>query len=148
MLIAIPRHWLSRDYRILGAMEQPVAEIKFSVRRNGGEVVLGGAVFRIFRRGFKQQFVFTGPDGTQAASVTKPGILRSALEIKYGTQQYRLKPMSAWSQKQGLFFENRFVGSIRREKGFKRRVKIEFTDEVPLQLQIFAVWTTLLLWKY
>ena len=147
MLRAIPKGWFSHDFWLLDPNGKSIAEVLLSSWRENGAVVVDGAAYPIQRQGLVGPFILFAPDGSEAASAIKPKAFRRTFTISHIQRQYMLTAVSAFRRECGLFDGNRPIGAITPESWLSRRAKVLFADEVPLPLQAFAVWLTLLLWK-
>jgi hypothetical protein len=147
MLTAVPKRWLSWDFALHESTGAAVAELRLSSWRDRGSVIVGADVYRVYRQGLLGPFILEAPDASQAARAIKPSAFRREFTITHGERRYVLKAMSAFHRECGLFDETRRVGAIVPLSLLSRRAKAEFADEVPLSIQPFVVWLTLLLWK-
>ncbi len=147
MLIAVPKGWFSWDFQLLDMTNHPVAELELSSWRERGSVLVGGASYKLYREGLAGPFVLEAPDGAKAGSAVKISVFRQEFSIAHAELNYRLKAISAWRREFGLFLEDRRIGSIEPESWTNRKAKVDFADDVPLLLQAFAIWLTLLQWR-
>ena len=147
LLKAVPKRWLGNDFWLKDSNGIGVAEILLSSWRERGAVVIGGSVYPIQRQGLSGAFVMSAPDGSQVACAVKPKALRRSFRIRYGQREFMLSPVSAFRRECGLLDGDRPIGAITPQSWISRRAEVLFAQEVPLYLQVFTVWLTLLLWK-
>jgi hypothetical protein len=147
MLYAVPKHWFSWDFHLRSAGDEEVAEILLSSWRERGAILLGREEYRIHREGLTGPFLLESSDSVTAARAVKTSMLYREFILGYKDRNYTLKAISPLHREFGLFAGENRIGSIRPESWFGRRAIIEFTDELPLLIQVFSVWLAFLLWK-
>jgi hypothetical protein len=147
MLSVIPKHWFSWDFVIHDGGGQTVGDVKVEANRERGTVTAGGTPRAVYRQGtFKGPWVLE-EDGVVVARAAKPSALKKTLTIEYSGRTYTLKPRSAWGREMVLHEGDREVGSIAPEKMIVRRASVQLPEELPLQVKLFVVWLTMMLWK-
>jgi hypothetical protein len=86
-------------------------------------------------------------DGSEVARATQPRLFRREFAIAHRERQYTLKAISWMRRECGVFAEGRQLGRVFPEYWVDRSAQVEIADELPLVVQAFVVWLTLLLWK-
>jgi hypothetical protein len=147
MLTAVPKRWFSWDFQLQGPMGEAIAEITFSSWRERGSVIVNGATYSIHREGMAGPFIMEGPDSLPVANAIKLSALKREFTISHGENQYSLQAISAFRREFGLFVDNQQIGFIVPKLWVGRRANVDFLDEVPLLIQAFTLWLTLLLWR-
>jgi hypothetical protein len=80
------------------------------------------------------------------ATAEKPSALRSGFILRMpGRPVLQLDRPSAWKPVFNVTEADRGVGTIRRVRGWRRRLQADVHDDVPATLQLFALWTAVLL---
>jgi hypothetical protein len=80
------------------------------------------------------------------ATAEKPSAIRSGFLLRMpGRPVLQLERPSAWKPVFNLTEADRRVGTIRRVRGFRRQIQADIHDDVPATLQLFALWTAVLL---
>jgi hypothetical protein len=146
MLSAQPRKWYSWDYALRDADGQHLADLDLSSWRDRGRFVLGGAEYRVRREGLRGSFVLEH-DGSVRARARKTNLLGREFEIEFEGDHYTLKKRSLWSHVVVLRQGAEELGTIRHTAWYKRDARVEMAERLPIVLQAFALWLSLLLWK-
>jgi hypothetical protein len=80
------------------------------------------------------------------ATAEKPSAMRSGFMLRMpGRALLQLDRPSAWKPVFNVTEADRQVGTIRRVRGWRRRIQADIHDDVPATLQLFALWTAVLL---
>lgn len=147
MLSVTPKHWFSWDFVIQDAGGQDVGDLKVDAVRERGTVTAGGTSRTVYRQGaFKGPWVLEEA-GAVIAKAEKPSAFKKTLTIEYRDRTFTLKPRSSWGREMVLYEGDREVGSVAPERMIVRRSKVELPEELPLQVKLFVVWLTMMLWK-
>jgi hypothetical protein len=148
MLNAIPKAWFSWKFSLEEGDGTPVADLLLSSWRERGSVALrDGLRYTVRSRGIAGPLLLEAADGSEVAQATEPSAFRREFAVAHGERQYTLKAISWMRRECGVFAEGRQLGRVFPEIFCSRRAQVEIADELPLELQAFLVWLTLLLWK-
>ena len=149
MLNATPKTWTSSDFSLEDSDGTPLADLGLpsSLLEQGGSVALrDGSRYIVGDRNFSP-LVMEAADGPEVAHANGLGPFHTGFAVTHGERQYILKPIRRIGREWGVFAEGRELGRVRGYIWFSRRVEVEIADEVPLVLQVFLVWLTLLRWQ-
>lgn len=80
------------------------------------------------------------------ATAEKPSAMRSGFILRTSARpELQLKRPSAFKPVFNVTEADREVGTIRRARGFRLRIQADIHGDVPANLQLFALWTVVLL---
>jgi len=147
MLNAIPKARSSWDISLHALDGTFVAGVLLSGGLEPGGVVAlrDGSRYTVRGRGYA--LLLETADGSEVAQATQPRLFRREFAVAHRERQYTLKAISWMRRECGVFAEGRQLGRVFPEYWLGRSAQVEIADEVPLVLQAFLVWLTLLLWK-
>ena len=146
MLRAVPKSWLSSDYRIL-ENDTPIALINSSSWREAGELVIQGATCRVYREGLLSGAFVLECDGSILARAVKPSAVYRTFQVEHGEKKYTLEAESAWFRKFVLSEGGKPIGSVYPEHSLTRKAVVDLPEEIPLPVRIFMFWLVMILWK-
>jgi hypothetical protein len=147
MLSARPKNWYSWDYSLQDADGRHLADLGLSSWRDRGTFVLGGAGYRVRRDGLRGPFLLEQDGAVRARAASRGSWLGYEFEIEFEGDHYTLKKRSMWSDVIVLHQGGEELGTIRHTAWYKRDARLEMAERLPLVLQAFAAWLSLLLWK-
>jgi hypothetical protein len=148
MLIARPQGLFSNDYRITDVHGEPIAELAIAMIKEGGRLIQDGKAFRIER-----ESLMSGPwqlkDGhTVLLEAQKVSMIKNRFEMAVKGASLELAPTN-WLmrgfQVVGPDWSN--LGTISRPSFFSRQVRIELSDLVPQQAQLFFLFLAIVVWR-
>ena len=146
MLQAVPTHWFSWDFIVTQGSEV-LANIDISWWHEKGVLTIEGKRYRVYREGFASgDFVLESPDMI-VARARKPSAFRRAFIIEHGGRQYTLRANRPFRGAFQLLDGETEIGSISPEGFLTRRAAVVMPQDMPLSVQVFAVWLVLSLWK-
>lgn len=146
MLQLVPQGWLGWHVDVLGN-DRKITEIKTSTLPESGTFSIDGADFRAWREGMFSGEFLLAKDGETIARAQKPSALKSSFNIEFSDRQYTLKKES-WAGRSFVLIQGDIeVGSIRPEGVLTRKASVDLPGDMPMPLQLFVVWLTILLWK-
>lgn len=146
MLQLVPHGWLGWNFDVLDN-DRKITEIKTSTLPESGIFSIDGADFRARREGmFSGEFLLS-KDNETIARAQKPSALKSSFTIEFSDRQYTLKKES-WAGRSFVLIQGDLeIGSIRPEGVLTRKATVQLPDDMPMPLQVFVIWLTILLWK-
>lgn len=110
-------------------------------------LTVGGASYDVFREGaFSGRFVLES-NGTELASAEKPSAFHRSFTVPFGGKSFRLEAEDAFKRTFLVLEQDRQVGAIVPEGIFTRRATADLPDDMPLPVQAFLIWLTVILWK-
>lgn len=148
MLIARPQSLFASNYRITDVHGKPVAELAIAMLKEGARLIQDGKVFRIER-----ESLMSGPwqlkDGHDVLlEAHKVSVIKNRFEMSVNGASLELSPTS-WTmrgfQLVGPDWSN--LGKIVRPSWFSRQVKLDLSDLVPQQAQLFFLFLAIVLWR-
>jgi hypothetical protein len=145
-LSIVPSRWFSWDFTVSQGSEA-VAEIDISWWRERGELTVQGASFGVSREGMMAGDFLLESDRGVVARATKPSMMRRLFAVQHGAKTYTLRARSAWRRGFVLLEGEREVGTIDPAGPWTRRASAALPPEVPLPVQVFLIWLTVLMWK-
>jgi hypothetical protein len=129
-----------------------VATMEFRGRLSESGAIVGGHGYLTIRRDHPTSGAWLlerhddGAGPQVVATAEKPSAMRSGFILRMpGWPVLQLDRPSAWKPVFNLTEADRRVGTIRRARGWRRRIQAHIHDEVPAALQLFALWTAVLL---
>jgi hypothetical protein len=146
MLRAIPKGWLSWDF-VVKQGSQTLAEIDVSWWREQGELAVRGRTYKVFREGLMSGAFVLESAGSVLARAEKPSAFRRSFAIEHAGRQYTLRSKSAFGRAFELLDGPRAIGSISPEWIFSRRASADLPEDLPLEVRVFIIWLTIILWK-
>jgi hypothetical protein len=141
-----PMSWFSWDFRVLqnGSL---LANIDVSSWREKGVLAVGGSNYKVYREGLMSgRFILEG-NGTEMAFAEKPSALRRSFTVQHDGRTYVLQAESAFKRTFVLLEQGEQIGSIVPAGMFTRKATVNLPDVLPLPVQVFLIWLTVILWK-
>jgi hypothetical protein len=146
MLVTVPKSLWAWDFDVLDSGGLPVGEVRLGSWRERGSVTAAGVAYEIERqRGFGA-FIMT-KEGVEVGRAVKPSALFRSFEIEHEGRLLTLKAWSSMRRAMALWEGGTTIGTIAPDGILTRRARIKLPDELPLALDLFLVWLTMLLWK-
>ena len=146
MLTIEPTTWFSWAFTVSSA-GRAFAALTISAWRDRGALTVDGQSFRVVRDGWLGgDFRLESASGV-VATATKPSIFRRAFVVRFSGRTLELQTRSLWSRAVVLREAGRDVGGVAPRGAFTRRATATLPESVPLPVQTFLLWLTLLLWK-
>ena len=147
MLIAIPKGWFSKDYRVLDGARQ-VAEIDMAWWREEGRLTVGGVSYQVYREKLMSgAFLLETGHGSALARAEKPSAFFRRFFIEYGERRLTLEAKSLFRRELVLLDGQSEIGRVTPAGFFTRRATVDLPDELPLPAQVFILWLALILWE-
>lgn len=141
----VPQSWYSRHFNLMGD-GQPVAALRMSLWTEGCEFAIAGHEFTIRRVSlWKDGFqLFAGDD---CVCEVRRGFWSRRFELSAtlddANANWILQRAGWFTRDFQLLAGEHEVGTVRPEGWFTRRRVANFTDEVPLPVQVFAIFLVL-----
>jgi hypothetical protein len=146
MLKAVPKSWLSSDYKLL-ENDTTVTIIDSSWWREAAELTIKGSIYRVYREGLMSgSFVLEG-GGSILARAEKPSAFYRSFLVEHGGKKYTLEAESAMLRKFVLSEGGQQIGSVYPEHALTRKAVVAFPEEIPLAVRVFMFWLVMILWK-
>jgi hypothetical protein len=146
VLRLVPESWLTWNFDVLDN-DRKITEIKTSTLPESGRFSIEGSEFHAHREGMFSGEFFLEKDGEIVARAQKPSALKSSFDIEFSDRRYTLKKES-WAGRSFVLLQGDLeVGSIRPEGMLTRKATVQLPDDLPIPLQVFVMWLTILLWK-
>ena len=146
MLQLVPDGWLGWNFDVLDNGNK-IAEIKSSSLPDSGTFLLADGDLRAYREGLFTGDYLLESDGQIVARAQKPSAFRNSFEIASAGKSYTLKKESLVGRSFVLLQGDIAVGSVRSEGYFGRKASVSMPEVMPLPVQLFIIWLTILLWK-
>jgi hypothetical protein len=146
MLIATPKRWFSWDFEVHEGGGQPVGDVRVSAWRERGAVTVGGTEYPVTREGVVGAFTLAGAGGVLARAM-KPSAFHRAFTLEYDGKEYVLKATSAWGRGFALLDGEVQIGAVRPARALGRQARVDLPEDMPLEVRLFVLWLTLMLWK-
>src|SRR3954453_19269473 len=146
MLKAISKAW-SWNFSLQERDGTPVADVLHSPSEQRYDItVRDGSRYTIRRRAIGAPFLLEPADGSEIAKA-EPSVILREFVVAHGARQYTLKAISWMRRECGVFVDGVQLGRVLPESMWSRSAGVEIADEIPLVLQTFLVWLTLMLWE-
>lgn len=146
MLEAIPLNWFSSDF-LLKDQEETIANIDISLWREKGVITIDNEEYRVNREGILSSAFILWCDNEIFARAEKPSALSRQIVIEHGELKSTLSPRHVLSRNFVLIGEKGIVGNLSPKSLLSRRMKINFSDTLPIQIKMFVIWLTIILWR-
>ena len=146
MLKAIPKSWLSWDFRF-EEDSSVVAEIDVSHWREKAELTVVGSTYKLFREGWMSGAFVLEADGAILARAEKPSALYRRFVVEHEGRRSTLEAAAAFRRKFVLSEGGAKIGSVSPDGLFTRRATADLPDDLPLPVKVFVVWLVLILWR-
>ncbi len=137
-----PRRWGSWSAVILSG-EEKITELTISLFRSRGSFELAGERYSVDPQGFWGQRSVLRKGATTLARAEKPSFLRRSFSIRSAGYRLKLESRSWSGRNYALVVAGRDVGFIRKAGFGRRRLELEFPDEVPTFLQVYLAYLVL-----
>lgn len=149
MLQAVPTHWYSWDFTVTQGSEV-LANIDTSDTsswREKGVLTIDAKTYRVYREGLVSgDFLLESPEMI-VARARKPSAFRRAFIVEHGGRQYTLRASWPFRRAFRLLDGETEIGSISPEGFLTRRAAVVMPPDLPLPVQVFAIWLAIILWK-
>ncbi|MFT7464595.1 MAG: hypothetical protein ACI9EF_002951 [Pseudohongiellaceae bacterium] len=148
MLIAQPVSLLSRSYLVTDIHGERVAELAISLIKEGARLLMDDKVFRIEREG-----LVSGPwqlkEGNEVRLEASPvAMIKGRFEMSVKGASLELAPIDGSSKGFTVVGPDwNDLGTISKPSLLSRRLKIELSELVPQQAQLFFLFLSLVLWS-
>lgn len=146
MLTLVPKSWFSWDFRVI-ADGADIALIDRHSFRERASFTLDGKEYVIRRTSMVRGTFVLEHSGQVLAEASKPSSFRRLFELSVGSASYTLKAVSSLRREFGLFSGSASIARIRPVSAFGRKAIAEFRAGIPREVQLFAVFLVLILWK-
>ena len=124
-----------------------LAEIDIASWREKGLLAVGGSTYKVYREGLVSGRFVLETNGTEMASAEKPSMLRRSFTVRYDDSAYELRAESAFRRNFVLLEQGVQIGSIVPARMFTRKATVNLPPALPLPVQVFLIWLTVILWK-
>ena len=143
---AVPTHWYSWDFSVTQGSEV-LANIDTSSWEEKGVLTIDAKTYRVYREGLVSgDFLLESPEMI-VARARKPSAFRRAFIVEHSGRQYSLRTQWPCGRAFRLLDGETEIGSISPEGFWTRRAAVVMPQDMPLSVQVFAVWLVLILWK-
>jgi hypothetical protein len=146
MLEVHAKNMFSSHYSVLES-GQEITSVNIRWIREAGEFVLGGKNYMVGRRSRMSGAFFVEWEGKTLASAIKPSWLFQRFTISVGEDKYQLRSRSIFTRAFDLIHNGRTIGSLEAQSWFKRSVRVDLPQELPLPVQVFITWLVLVMWR-
>jgi len=146
VLRLVPESWLTWNFEVLED-DRKITEIKTSTLPESGTFSIDGSEFRARRKGMFSGEYFLEKEGQMTARAEKPSAFRNAFDVEYSDRKYTLKKESWVGRSFVLVQGDLEIGSIRPEGALSRKAAVSLPQDMPMPLQMFVIWLTILLWR-
>jgi hypothetical protein len=147
MLNAIPRSWLSWDFRILDGGRE-VAVMDMSFWREKGGLSIDGVLYRAHREGRNRgAFILEAPGGQVLAKAEKPNALRRRFVVECGGRRLWLEAWTPFGRAFVLRDDQRYIGIVKPDNFVTRRTTANLPEDLPLPVRVFFLWLVFILWR-
>jgi hypothetical protein len=144
----VPQGWFSWNFAVL-QQGSPIAEIDMSSWGEKGELAIAGTTYKTYRERLMSGLFVLELNGAQVATAEKPSAFLRSFNVVHEGRNYVLKAASSFGRRFVLLEGEgeREIGSVRPAGLFTRKAIVDLSDELPLPVQVFVLWLTLILWK-
>jgi hypothetical protein len=142
----VPTNWFSWNFTV-SQQSRPIAGFDISWWRERGSLTVEGKTYPVSREGMMSGDFVLESDRGILARATKLSALRRSFTVVSGAKTYTLRAKQAFRRSFVLLDGDREIGRIAPESAWGRRASANLPADVPLPVQVFLVWLTVLLWK-
>ena len=146
MIRVVPKNWFSWSFLML-VNEKKSAELNINTFREKGHFTISDQEYFVYKDQLLKARFSLKLGGQTIATAQKENPFRRSFDIKYKDEDYHLAALSAFKRTFELKKGNIRLGKIRAKHAFSREMLIKLYQEVPEELNVFASWLTLILWK-
>lgn len=125
----------------------PAGRITGSGSRENGTLMIGDASYAVTPDNSKVDGFNLDANGARLAHVTKPSLWSGTYQFEHAGKAYAFKHSSLFRSKYAVLENDQEIVSVRPKGIFKRSAIVEFHDQVPTPVALFAGWVALILWK-
>jgi hypothetical protein len=146
MLTLVPRHPFSWDFKV---MQGPhvIAEIDNGWWRERADIAIGSDPYTVRRESVLRGEFVLEHGGTALARARKPSAFRRLFVVDAGTTHLVLRARSIFRRAFVLMEGDTQVGWISPDRFYSRRATANFPEGLPLPVNVFIAWLTVLLWR-
>lgn len=146
MLRAVRKNWFSYDFDVFDRTGTRVATADLANWRENAKLDVGGTPFLARHQAWAKEFVLEREGGMTVAVAEKPSAWRETFSLEHGGIRYELRKESPWKTSFVLSRDGvGVVGSIRQKSFFGRETIVELPEELPVEVQVFALWLATLM---
>ena len=147
MLKMIPKTF-SWTFSVMDGSEAVARAVDRSWWSDKGELTIQGITYTARReRPMSGAFLLESAAGV-VARATKPSAFRRSLIVEHAGRQYTLRATSAFRRTFVLLDGSTRIGSLSPEGLFTRRAAVDLPPTFPLDVRVFIIWLTAMLWKH
>ena len=145
VLDLVPVRWFSADRNVLqeGVL---LAELRFSSWRENGSIRSGGSLYSIRKDGMFSDRFLLEEDGRFFCCATMKSFWSRTVVLDYEGVHYVLKS-TGWGSRVNISREGLEIGTVYESGFFGRGARAEVVDGIPLAIQTFLLWLTVLGWN-
>ena len=145
ILDLVPMRWFSADINVLqdGVL---LAELRFSRWRENGSIRSGGSIYSIRKDGIFSNRFLLEENGRFFCCATMKSFWRRTVALDYEGVHYALKS-AGWGRRVDIFREGLETGTVYGSGFFGRGARAEIGERIPLVMQTFLLWLTVLGWN-
>lgn len=150
MLKAVPKGWFSYDFDVYEEVNPgaPIARADLSNWRENAKLEVGGTRYEATHRSGRKEFVLTREDGSTVLVAEKPSAWKERFSFEYDHVGYELRKESVWRKTFVLSRDGGgAVGSLQHGGMFKREWTAQLPEELPIEVRVFVMWLTFLMWN-
>lgn len=125
----------------------PVGRIVGSGSRENGTLSFGEHSYAVSPDKSKLGGFNLDANGGRLAHAAKSSFWSGAYQFEHAGKTYAFKHSSVFSSKYALLENDQEIVTVRPKGIFKRSAVVEFHDQVPTPVALFAGWLALILWK-
>ena len=143
MLSAKPTHWWSQDYRISDG-QTPIATLTVGKLRERETFSVQGKQYKVIKEGFFSPTFYLKENEKTVIEASRSGVFSRSFTWTLNGMPYTLGSAAWYSNNFNVFRSETRIGSIRRRHWYSG---VDLPQNVPLEIQIFALWLVVLQWK-
>lgn len=107
---------------------------------------LGGVEYQMIRESCVGDFILSDSTG-ELSRATKPSALFRSFDVIFSHESYTLEARSVTGESYELKQAGEVVGSFDAKGFFTTHGAVTFPASIPLPVQCFMIWLTLLMWQ-
>jgi hypothetical protein len=146
VLSCLPKSICSWNYSITDSASEVTASVRFNFLDEQGNISLGSNYYGIEHTWLGGKWSLTIGDRVVAVAV-KPNPLTRYFEVSYDSQNLILRAESLFTRSFLIEQNGRLLGRIQPKHLFTKRASIDCSSSVPIHIQVFLFWLTVLMWK-
>lgn len=146
MLTATPTSFFKWNYAVT-EHDKHVADLTVNWVGESGTMRIGGKSFDLNRQATLLGAFVAEYAGEIIAEAEKPSVFRRRFLMQCMDGEFEVKALSPFTRRFGVYKYGDRIGQIGPRHMFTRKSTIDLPKDMPLEIQLFAFWLAVLMWR-